>query len=52
MRRWLCMVVLLFALAGQGGTVSRVADPVPIERPLSPSRAARLERTPAWWSAS
>jgi hypothetical protein len=53
MRRWLCMVVLLFALAGQGAALAtRVPEPVPIERLLSAWRGGRLQRTSAWWDAS
>jgi hypothetical protein len=53
MRRWLCMLVLLFSLAGQGQAfAARVPDPVPIERQIGAQRGGRLERTPAWWHAS
>ena len=53
MRRRMCVIVLLFGLAGGGYAVAaRVPDPVPIERPLGISRMGRLERTAAWWQAS
>jgi hypothetical protein len=53
MRRRVCLVVLLFSLAGQGDPfVARVPDPVPIERPLGVTRRGRLQRTAAWWQAS
>jgi hypothetical protein len=53
MRRWLCVIVLLFGFAGQGYTASsRLPNPVPIERPLGDVRDGRLERTAAWWQSS
>jgi len=53
MRRWLCVIVLLFGFAGQGYiSAARVPAPVPIERPISAWRGGLLERTEAWWQAS
>lgn len=52
MRRWLCVIVLLFGLAGQGYPSGPVAVPVPIERPLAPARGGRLQRSEAWWQAA
>jgi hypothetical protein len=53
MRRWLCMMVLLFSLAGQGrGFATRYPEPVPIERQIGSLRAGRLELGVAWWKTS
>jgi hypothetical protein len=53
MRRRVCVMVLLFGLAGQGYvSAARVPEPVPIERPIGAIRGGRLRRTAAWWQAS
>jgi hypothetical protein len=52
-RRWLCVVALLFSLTGQGyAFAARVVEPVAIERPLDARPGGRLVRTAAWWQAS
>jgi len=49
----MCVLALLFSLAGQGSVVApRPVDPVPIERPIDTLRGGRLQRTAAWWQAS
>jgi hypothetical protein len=51
MRRWVCVLVLLFGFAGEGyAWTSRPRIPVPIERPLDP-RDPMAGGLPmgAWW---
>lgn len=52
MRRWLCVIVLLFGFAGQGYLPGTAPAPIPIECPLEAARGGRLVRTEAWWQAT
>jgi hypothetical protein len=54
MRRWVCVIALLFGFAGDGyAWTTRPRIPVAIERPLDPARdGTGTVLTGAWWLGS
>jgi hypothetical protein len=51
MRRWVCVIALLFGFAGDGyAWTVRPRLPVPIERPIDDAPARRgLHQAGRWW---
>jgi hypothetical protein len=51
MRRWVCVIALLFGFAGDGyAWTIRPRMPVPIERPIED--AGRWHTSVRWWHAA
>ena len=54
MRRWVCVIALLFGFAGDGyAWTIRPRMPIPIERPIEDGTARRgLHQSGRWWQSA
>jgi hypothetical protein len=53
MRRWVCVIALLFGFAGEGyAWTVRPSIPVPIERQITGRDGRRTPTTGYWWRAA
>jgi hypothetical protein len=53
MRRWVCVIALLFGFAGDGyAWTVRPSIPVPIERQITGRDGRRTPTTGYWWRAA
>jgi hypothetical protein len=54
MRRWVCVIALLFGFAGDGyAWTIRPRMPVPIERPIDDGPARRgFNQSGRWWQSA